>query len=86
MEFRYEKYQPKSAGMKMILKSPASLALVSAKAARVAQKANSMYGASSYKVHAKMGAERAHAFVYTGDRYAMRSNAKHNTLQKAMGK
>ena len=43
------------------------------------------YGAKGYGAKIKVGQTRARAIVYTGNKYTMRSNAKHNTLQKALG-
>ena len=59
--------------------------LVTAKAEECRATANSMFGASSYEVSpGRAGKVSAHAIVYTGDRYAMRSNRVHNTLQKSI--
>ena len=42
-------------------------------------------GSATYGIKsARPGKNRCHAFVYTPDRHAMNSNAKHNTLVKAI--
>ncbi|ADB10067.1 phage protein [Bifidobacterium dentium Bd1] len=45
--------------------------------------ANSMYGASGYKGDV-IKTDRPHGAVYPADIYSKRSNAKHNTLLKAL--
>lgn len=68
-----------------VLKSGAVQAMLLAKAQGIAARANGMHGAKGYGVKVKVGQTRARAIVYTGNRHTMRSNIKHNTLQKALG-
>jgi len=71
---------------KRTMNCPEVIAMVTEEAESRCAKANGMYGASSYKVSpGRKGKVSARAIVYTGDRYAMRSNRVHNTLQKALG-
>ena len=69
----------------IILKSGAVQAMLMAKAQIIATRANGMYGAKGYGAKIKIGQTRARAIVYTGNKHTMRSNIKHNTLQKALG-
>lgn len=68
-----------------VLKSRPVQAMLLAKAQIIATRANGMYGAKGYKTKIKVGQTRARAVVYTGNLHTMRSNVKHNTLQKAIG-
>lgn len=68
-----------------VLKSGSVQAMLLAKAQVIATRANGMYGAKGYKAKIKVGQTRARAIVYTGDKHTIRSNFKHNTLQKALG-
>lgn len=47
-------------------------------------RANSMFGCSSYRLNTEKHKGGWHTLIYTGDKYAVRSNAIHNTLQKAV--
>lgn len=78
------KYKPNRAAQRAILNSDAAVAAVEREAARVNALADSMGGAT-YAHDARPGRNRAHAIVYTPSRHAMYSNAKHNTLLKALG-
>lgn len=69
----------------LILKSSRVRALVYSKAQEIASRANGMYGASGYGAKVKDGSARVRGIVYTGDLHSIRSNHKHNTLQKALG-
>lgn len=77
-------YKPSSKA-RALLKNPAMGALLLARAKIIAARANGMYAAKGYNMRLKMGHERLRAYVYTGSMHAIRSNAKHNTLQKALG-
>lgn len=77
-------YKPGNART-VILKSVAIQAMLLAKAQIIATRANGMYGARGYGAKVKVGQTRARAIVYTGNKHTMRSNIKHNTLQKALG-
>lgn len=77
-------YKPGNART-IILKSAAIQAMLLAKAQIIATRANGMYGAKGYKAKIKVGQTRARAVVYTGNMHTIRSNVKHNTLQKALG-
>lgn len=68
-----------------IMRSPLMAARMLAEANRIRSRAASMYGAKNYKVRKKIQKVSAKAYVYTADRYAMRSNQAHNTLRKASG-
>ena len=79
-------YKPKKAGMRMILNSAGMQEAVTAAAREIQGRASSMFGADNYGLReAKPGKFRCHAFVYTGDLHAIRSNALHQTLQKSIG-
>lgn len=78
-------YRPVPGSKNAILNGPGVMALVDSKADAIRSKAAGMHGAKKYgKKPARPGRGSAHAVVFTGDRYAMRSNRKHNTLAKAM--
>lgn len=78
-------YVPNRKFAKQAMNSDESIAMVTAKAEECAERANSMYGASSYRVSpGRKGKVSAHALVYTGDRYAINSNRLHNTLLKSI--
>lgn len=77
------KYVPKMA-RNAILKSARMRALVYSKAQEIASRANGMYGAHGYGAKVKDGSTRVRGIVYTGDLHSIRSNHKHNTLQKAV--
>lgn len=67
-----------------VLNSTGVQELLSQKAERAVEVANSI-GSASYATNTQPGKNRAHAIVYTPSRHAMYSNAKHNTLLKALG-
>jgi hypothetical protein len=78
-------YKTKKSGMRMVLNSEGMQRVVTQAARDIRSRANTMFGASSYGLsEARPGKMRCHAIVYTGDRYAMRSNAVHQTLLKAI--
>lgn len=66
-----------------ILNSPEVQAEIQRSVDRVTNAANSMYGASGYKGDV-IKTDRPHGAVYPADIYSKRSNAKHNTLLKAL--
>ena len=82
---RLEKFKANKEAKRQILTSQAAEIPCMARARVVRAKASRMYGSANYIVHGKKGKERFHAFVATGDRRAMLSNKKHNTLLKALG-
>lgn len=74
-------------GMTEVLTSPGVLGEIDRQAKHVASVANGMHNAKGYVGDAIIGGgskPRAHGMVKTGDRHAKRSNAKHNTLLKAL--
>lgn len=80
------KYYPKKSGFKKMFNSQEICDLCTQHAERIASRANSMYGATGYKVSpGRPGKMRAHAIVYTGDMHSVNSNRRHNTLLKALG-
>lgn len=72
-----------SKAVKAILNSAEVNAEIQRRVDRVTDAANSMYGASGYKGDVKK-TDRAYGAVYPADVYSKRSNAKHNTLLKAL--
>lgn len=78
------KYKP-SRVQSALLKSPLVKAALLAKGSVIQSRAQNMFGAKSYGLKVKVGQTRARAIVYTADMHAMLSNAKHNTLKKALG-
>lgn len=82
---KLDRYAPSNSGIKALLKGNVAESIVRTQANRVRARARSMFGAKSYGVRVKVGANRVRGFVYTADKYAMRSNLKHNTLAKAKG-
>lgn len=72
----------------ILLNSSGAMRVVNQHAARIHSRACGMFGASNYvlKKASRPGKNRCHAFVATGDKHAMRSNALHMTLLKAMGR
>ena len=81
---RLERFAPSRAGVRALAKSHgAEMACLDA-AKGISARASAMYGATHYPVHSKSDGSRARAYVAAGDLHAMRSNAKHNTLLKAM--
>lgn len=80
------KYVKNRGFARQAMNGPGAIASVTEKANECQARAVSMYGAKNYQVSpGQKGKVSAHALVYTGDRYAMRSNALHNTLQKSLG-
>lgn len=67
-----------------ILNSHGVYNLVAKKTMKIKDAANGMFGAKSYCANTQPGNVRVHGIVYTGDKYAMRSNHVHNTLLKAL--
>ena len=79
-------YKPNKAFKAQLLNSGGVMAVVNERASGVLHRASGMFGATNYVMRsARAGKQRCHAFVATGDRYAMRSNALHMTLNKALG-
>lgn len=77
------RYKPSAAAKRKILNSPACVAMVDQHAQRVKAAADAMGGAT-YAADTRPGRVRAHGIVYTPSEHAIRSNAKHNTLLKAL--
>lgn len=69
-----------SAGMEELLRSPAVMADLRARANRIARSAG--FG---YRVYVEQGRSRARASVVAGSRRARRDNARNNTLLRALG-
>lgn len=78
------RYKKNPAFAKAILRGAVAADLCQRAGKKIQSKASSMYGASNYGLKMKVGANRVRAIVYTGDRYAIRSNFKHNTLRKSV--
>ena len=78
-------YKPNRKFARQAMNGGGAVGAVTAKAEEICARANGMHGASSYRVDpGRKGKVSAHAIVYTGDRYAMRSNRLHNTLLKSL--
>ena len=70
----------------ILLNSEPVMSLVNQLAYEIQGRASSMYGAERYIMKpAVKGRWRCHAIVATGDMHAVRSNALHMTLKKAIG-
>ena len=68
-----------------LMKSDEVMAVIEKAAGRVCDAANSMGNAGdAYEMHTGLGSTRAHANVSPANIHAVRSNAKHNTLLKAL--
>lgn len=68
-----------------LLNSQGAMQAVNVHAATIHSRACGMYAASNYVLRkARPGKVRCHAYVATGDIHAMRSNAKHMTLEKSL--
>lgn len=79
------RYVPNRGFARKAMNSPEMIAQTTAMAEEICATANSMYGASGYRVSpGRKGKVSAHALVYTGDLYAVHSNQLHNTLQKSI--
>lgn len=78
-------FEPSKAAIHKILNSKDVIGTVDSKASNILARAKSMHRCSEYGMKpAEPGYGSAHAVVFTASRYAMRSNAKHNTLSKAL--
>jgi len=84
-DIKLEKYIPNPNAARIIMRSPMMASKVKRDAEKIRARAASMFGAKNYGVKVKTQKVAVKAYVYTGDRYAMRSNALHNTLKKAKG-
>lgn len=74
-------------GMTEVLTSEETRRFVDEQVQRVAAAARGMHNAQGYEGDTIIGTgskPRAHGMVKTTDRHARRSNAKHNTLVKAL--
>lgn len=69
---------------RVMLNSGGVMRVVNTEARNILARANGLFGAGYQMKPVQPGRNRPHAIVYTGDRHAMRSNAYHNTLLKAM--
>ncbi len=80
------RYVPNPDFKAQLLNSSGAMRVVNQHAEAIHARACGMFAASNYvlKKAARPGKTRCHAFVATGDRHAMRSNALHMTLLKAM--
>ncbi len=68
------------------LNSAPVMSAVTELAYQIGARASGMFGAERYVVKpAVQGPHRCHAIVATGDLHAIRSNALHMTLNKAIG-
>lgn len=79
------RYDPNKA-VGRLLKSKPVENMAKAHAEKIRAAAASMFGATNYGVKVIKGQTRSRAIVYTGDKHAVNSNKKHNTLKKALGK
>lgn len=76
------------AGMTEVLTSDGATGFVDQQVQRVVTTAKGMHAAQGYKgdtIRGKGSKPRAHGMVRTTDQHAARSNAKYNTLLKALG-
>lgn len=78
-----------SAGARAVLRSPAVLADLKARAASIERAANSMCSEDRmerrpFESDAKIGANRARASVYTATPHGVRANNKRNVLIKSI--
>lgn len=82
------RYVPNPDFKAYLLNSAGVMGVVNQHAAQIHSRACGMFGASNYvlKKASRPGKTRCHAFVATGDIHAMRSNALHMTLLKAIGR
>lgn len=79
------KYVPNRGYARQAMNGPEMIAQTTAEAEEICATANSMYGASGYRVSpGRKGKVSAHALVYTGDMHSVNSNMLHNTLQKSI--
>lgn len=78
------KFKPNSEALPKIMKSGAAQSLVLQSATKIKASADSM-GTGVYQIKTSVGSVSAHARVGTTDYVSMVSNAKHNSLLKAMG-
>lgn len=86
MASAHVEYKPNRKYLRGLMNSEEMMDEVTIKAEIIASTASCMFGAEEYVVSpGRKGKVSARAIVYTGDRYAMRSNFVHNTLQKALG-
>lgn len=76
-------YKPNRAAARKIMNSQGTQAVLNQKVQAVKAAADSM-GSASYAGDVQPGKNRAHGIVYTPSLHAMRSNAKHNSLLKAL--
>lgn len=79
-----DKFSPNHSFARQMLRGPVAEGLVRRAGRDVLARARSMYGATGYDMEVRTGSQRVHAFVYTADVHAMRSNLLHNTLSKAL--
>lgn len=78
-------YKTNPNGMRELLNGPGIQQAVTEAASGIQGRASSMFGATNYGLSpARPGKNRCHAIVYTGDTYAIRSNALHQTLLKSI--
>ena len=78
------RYESKKAGVRAMMKSPEMAFLMERYAESIAARARSIDG-ENYGSRSKIGRVSAHGYAYTATWGAMRSNAKHDTLSKALG-
>lgn len=71
------------AACRAILRSKAAQQACLAPAERIRTRAAS-YGSGPYKCDVRPGKSRAHALVMTDGKHGARSNARHNSLYKAL--
>lgn len=78
------RYVPKSGYASKIMNSGEVMAIVDEKGLEVKARADSM-GSATYAQDTQAGRNRCHSIVYTPSMHAINSNAKHNSLLKALG-
>lgn len=78
------RYVSNASFARQVLNSEAVVGVVAARGEEVKARADAM-GSATYATNARPGRRRAHAIVYTPDERAIRSNAKHNSLLRALG-
>jgi len=82
-EVKFDRFRVNSAGARQLMNSPAMQADLLSRATSIKARADGM-GSGVYAADVQAGRNRAHAMVKTTDALSMASNAKHNTLLKAL--
>lgn len=78
------RFVPKASSARSIMNSSGVQSVLSEKVDAVVAAADSM-GSASYAGNVQPGRTRAHGIVYTPSHHAIASNARHNSLLRALG-